>query len=107
MKDAIINDQSGKPRFVSDPDGFIREALFKGSLFNPYAYCHKPIIINDINLPLEKVIWKLKMYPQNSGDYVIDYDIILLWSTEKRVITGANILGRLSRGIAMRKIRKP
>jgi len=103
----IINDQSGKPRFVLDSDGFIRGALFKGSLFNPYAYCHKPIIVNDMNLSLEKVIWKLKVYPQNSGDDVIDHDIILLWSTEKRVITGADILGRLLRGIATRKSRKP
>ena len=65
------------------------------------------LIFRDINLPLEKVIWKLKMYPQNSGNDVIDHDIILLWSTEKRVITGADILGRLLRGIATRKIRKP
>ncbi len=102
----IINDQSGKPRFVLDSDGFIRGALFKGLLFNPYAYCHRPIIVNDMNLPLEKVIWQLKVYPQNSGDDVVDHDIILLWSTEKRVITGADILGRLLRGIATRKSSK-
>ncbi|MCK5508340.1 MAG: DUF21 domain-containing protein [Desulfobacterales bacterium] len=99
----IINDQSGKPRFVLDSDGFIRGALFKGSQFNPYTYCHRPIIVKDINLPLKKVIWQLKVYPQNSGDDVIDHDIILLWSTEKRVITGADILGRLLRGIVTRK----
>ncbi len=102
----IINDKSEKPHFVLDSDGFIRGALFKGSLFNPYAYCHRPIIINDINLPLKKVIWQLKVYPQDSNDDVIDNDIILLWSTEKRVITGADILGRLLRGIATRKSRK-
>ena len=82
----ILWGNSGKPRFVLDSDGFIRGALFKGLLFNPYTYCHKPIIVNDINLSLEKVIWKLKVYPQNSDDDVIDHDIILLWSTEKRVI---------------------
>ena len=79
----------------------------KGSLFNPYVYCHRPIIVNDMNLPFEKVIWQLKVYPQNSGDDVVDQDIILLWSTEKRVITGADILGRLLRGIATRKSMKP
>ena len=99
----IINDQSGEPRFVLDSDGFIRGALFKGSQFNPYTYCHRPIIVNDINLPLKKIIWQLKVYPQNSRDDVIDHDIILLWSTEKRIITGADILGRLLRGIVTRK----
>jgi len=32
----------------------------------------------------------------------IDHDVILVWSNEKRVITGADILGRLLRGIAIR-----
>ena len=103
----IINDKSEKPCFVLDSDGFIRGALFKGSLFNPYAYCHRPIIVNNMNLALGKIIWELKVYPQNSSDDVVDHDIILLWSTEKRVITGADILGRLLRGIATRKSRKP
>jgi metal transporter CNNM len=31
---------------------------------------------------------------------VIDADVILVWGAEKRVITGADILGRLLRGIA-------
>jgi hypothetical protein len=33
---------------------------------------------------------------------VIDEDIILLWGETKRVITGADILGRLMRGIVPR-----
>ena len=37
-------------------------------------------------------------------DDVIDDDLILIWTDEKRVITGADILGRLLRGIALRDI---
>jgi len=37
-------------------------------------------------------------------DDVIDDDLILIWFKEKRVITGADILGRLLRGIALRDI---
>ncbi len=32
-------------------------------------------------------------------------DIILLWAPQKRIITGADILGRLLRGIAAREER--
>ena len=40
------------------------------------------------------------------GD-VADDDLILMWSSERRVMTGADILGRLLRGIAMRDILHP
>jgi hypothetical protein len=33
------------------------------------------------------------------GDDVIDQDIILFWGSQKRIITGSDILGRLMRGI--------
>jgi hypothetical protein len=39
-------------------------------------------------------------------DDVIDHDLILLWSDEKRVITGADILGRLMRGTGVQDIRR-
>jgi metal transporter CNNM len=31
---------------------------------------------------------------------VVDEDIILFWGTDRRIITGSDILGRLLRGIA-------
>jgi hypothetical protein len=39
-------------------------------------------------------------------DDVIDHDLILLWADEKRVITGADILGRLLRGTSLQDIRR-
>ena len=42
------------------------------------------------------------MYPESGTDVVIDHDLILVWSNEKRLITGADILGRLLHGIARR-----
>jgi metal transporter CNNM len=32
---------------------------------------------------------------------VIDNDLILVWDSQKRIITGADLLGRLLRGIAI------
>ena len=45
---------------------------------------------------------KLKVDGKSAADDIIDNDIILLWADERRVITGADILGRLMRGITYR-----
>ena len=34
---------------------------------------------------------------------IIDNDLILCWNNERRIITGADLLGRLLRGIAGRR----
>ena len=52
--------------------------------------------------PLGEVINKLRVHPEHSEDDVIDNDLILCWNNEKRIITGADLLGRLLRGIAGR-----
>ena len=83
---------------VLDADGFLRHAIFHERV-NPYTYCHRPVIIRDPQTPLGDVINRLKVEPQTPGDDVIDQDIILTWGEERRVITGADILGRLMRGI--------
>jgi hypothetical protein len=66
----------------------------------PYRYCHRPIVVKDTRLPLGNVLSRLKSQSQRTGQDVIDRDIILVWGKEeKRVITGADILGRLLKGI--------
>ena len=45
------------------------------------------------------VIGRMKVKPERLGDDVIDNDLILVWGDEKRIITGADLLGRLLRGI--------
>jgi metal transporter CNNM len=42
----------------------------------------------------------MKVAPERPGDDVIEHDLILVWGEQKRVITGADLLGRLLRGIA-------
>jgi hypothetical protein len=96
----IITDSSDKPVFVLDADGFIRKALFDERPFSPYAYCHRPIIVKDVKAKLGDVILQLQEPHQIDGEGVIDHDIILVWGEEKRVITGADILGRLLQGVA-------
>ena len=93
------------PLLVLDADGFLRAALFaKEKPVDPYLYCHRPIVINNPHEPLGEVIWKLKALTQVPDDEVIDKDVILVWSeSHKRVITGADLLGRLLQGMGHEK----
>lgn len=96
---AIISDPRGKPRYVLDTDKFLREALMETATFSPWACCHVPIIVNDHNLSLGDVILQLKNRSTRADDETIDRDVVLVWGTEKRIITGADILGRLLKGV--------
>ena len=98
----IITDENDEPQLVLDSDGFLRAALFESVPLSFYTFCHRPIIVRDSHIRLGNVIWKLKVRPETSEDDVIDQDVILVWGVEKRVITGADLLGRLLRGIVSR-----
>jgi metal transporter CNNM len=99
----VITDPDGAPQFILDADGFLREALFELGHLNPYDYCHRPLIVYDGQTQLGEIVWKLEVKPIHEADDVIDKDIILLWDeSDRRVITGADILGRLLRGIVTR-----
>jgi metal transporter CNNM len=96
----IITDHDGRPRFAMDADGFVLGALFDGDSFRPFQFIHRPIIV-DPTQTLGEAILQLEVHPEHPADDVIDEDLILVWSDERRkVITGSDILGRLLRGIA-------
>jgi len=96
----IVTDDAGKPVVVLDSDGFLREALFDETRLTLYHHCHRPIIVKDANARLGDVILQFKTSHQVEDSGVIDHDIILVWGPQKRVITGADILGRLLQGVA-------
>jgi len=102
----ILLDEQREPSMVLNANAFLRDALFGAGDLNPYVYCHRPILIKEPGTLLGKVLSGLKVYPKSEVDDVIDDDLILIWSKEKRVITGADILGRLLRGIALRDLRQ-
>mgnify|MGYP001822363019 CR=1 FL=1 len=102
----IIVDEHNEPGLVLNANKFLRDALFDKQAFNPYSYCHRPIIVRDSSTLLGKVLSRLSIHGTREVDDVIDHDLILLWSDEKRVITGADILGRLMRGTAVQDIRR-
>ena len=98
----IVTDLDGEPVFVLDSHYFLRDALFDQLESNPGAYWHRPVIVRDLQTKLGDVIGRMKVSPERPDDDVIDNDLILVWGAQKRIITGADLLGRLLRGIATR-----
>jgi hypothetical protein len=98
----ILTNAAEEPIYALDADGFLRAALLKKGELDPLMFCHKPVVITDPKLQLGSVLRKLKVYSEKHDDDVVDRDIILVWfESTKKIITGADILGRLLRGIAL------
>jgi len=101
----VLVDPRDRPRIVIDADGFLRGALLEGDAFDPDSHCHRPLVVTDPTLRLDWVLRMLRVDPDHPNDDVIDRDVVLLWTPKhRRVLTGADILGRLLRGIAARNI---
>jgi metal transporter CNNM len=95
----IIVDASGRPSFVLDAHHFLRDSLFDAASVDPKVHWHRPIIVTDMRTPLGSVMGRMSVKAEHPEDDVIDNDLILVWGEEKRIITGADLLGRLLRGI--------
>jgi len=96
----IFADPAGEPRLVLDAHHFLSDTLFDTASAAPEAYWPRPITVTDPQTRLGDVIPRMRVRPERPGDDVIDKDLILLWGEQKRIITGADLLGRLLRGIA-------
>src|SRR6201999_2566358 len=109
MKWVIITDEAtGDPAFVLDAHHFLRDALFNELEMDTSAYWHRPIVVRDTKAKLGDVIGKMRVVQETPEDDVIENDLILVWSTRKRIITGSDLLVRLLRGIAtVEPIKQP
>jgi metal transporter CNNM len=52
------------------------------------------------------VIGRMKVKPEHPEDDVIDNDLILVWGKQKRIITGADLLGRCLPGIVTQDVHR-
>lgn len=96
----ILVDEDGKPQLVLDADAYLRAIMTDAAAVDAYSHCHRPILVTDANSPLGHIIERLREGIDVDSDAAIDKDIVLLWTDEvKKVITGADLLGRLLRGI--------
>ena len=98
----VITDEHHTPQMVLDADGFLRELLVEHR-YKPLRHCHRPIILDHTHIPLGELLTQFRVNPEHVEDDVIDHDLVLIWTpNQKRIITGADILGRLLRGIVKR-----
>jgi metal transporter CNNM len=102
----VITDPSHNPVMVLDADQFLREAIYGPGHANVFSFCHRPIIVTGKGKNMGEVINKFKVMAEHAEDDVVDNDIIIYWDEQKRIITGADILGRLFRGIVEREGKK-
>ncbi len=97
----VLTNLDGEPLLIIDADGFLRAALFQSENFDPYNFCHRPVIITDETTSLNEAILKMKVNTSidKNFDGVIQHDVLLIWGDTKRIITGADIFGRLLKGM--------
>jgi hypothetical protein len=94
-----ITGPDNEPLLVLDADGFLRDTFLGEGDVHPLSYCHRPIVVRDGKTHLGEIMRQLRVHTERSDDDIVDYDIILLWSDLKQVITDSDLLNRLMRGI--------
>jgi hypothetical protein len=100
----ILTDNNHYPAFALDSDAYLRRVYGAvDEAIDPFLYCHKPVILNDPKTRLGAVLSLMKSEADEQSDTPLKQDLILLWSDEKRIVTGADILGRLLKGIGLYK----
>ena len=98
----IIVNGAGPPSLVLDADAYLRGVFSaNGAVVDPLEFCHRPVIVSDPELRLGAVIALFKADTAAQSDLPLKQDVILLWGEQRRIITGADILGRLFKGIGL------
>jgi metal transporter CNNM len=99
----VVITSSGEPLRVLDFSRMLRVALFMTGPVDPELFCHHPVVVRDPATLLGEVIPQLVVERTGVGDNVIDKDMVFLWGEQKRILTGADLLGRLFHGIVLQK----
>lgn len=96
----VFTNENKEAKLVLDTDGFIRSAIFEKRPVGIEQFCHIPLIIRDEKSNLGMLLKDLKSNTDIHSDTPIEKDIVLIWGkNHKRIITGADIFGRLLKGI--------
>ena len=83
-----------------DADGYLRSTLIDKESTDIKKYCHFPIIYDSIDVTLGAIIERLRANINDESDKPLKKDVALIWTADvKRIITGADLLGRLLKGI--------
>lgn len=94
----IFTDENKEPRLLLDADEFLRDVLLNHKEVDPYQYCHRPILIQNDRTNLGSVIRLMKRSNKDNHG-VMENDVVLVWTDNPRIITGADLFDRLLNGI--------
>lgn len=101
----IVDEETNEPLLVLEAEAYVYAIFSEQPELDIYDHCHRPIIVTDEETTLDQVLEKLKVEAEHGEDFVVDDDVILFWADEnKRIITGADILGRLLKGIVQHNV---
>lgn len=95
----IFTDPEDVPSLVLNANDFLRAVLFSSDHVNIRHFCHRPVVVNNTRVMLGNVLSHLTATASRGSEDVIEYDLVLVWAEQRRVITGSDILGRLLRGV--------
>jgi hypothetical protein len=98
----ILVDSGNMPIWAIESDAFLRAVFTAGDTeVDPRQFCHKPVVVTNPGTRLGEVIARLKSPVEAQSDAPTPRRVILLWGERKRIITDADILGRLLKGIGV------
>ncbi len=96
----IFVNKENNPVAVLDADGFIRSIISPKLTKDIRVFCHRPLMIKDPSTDLATVLNMLRGSLVRSADTPIQHDLVLLWEPDsKKIVTGADIFGKLLQGI--------
>jgi metal transporter CNNM len=96
----VLTDEHNAPQYLLDADAFLRHSVYENERTFIQKYCHRPLVVSNPAESFGSALQRLQVAPERYDDGVIDNDVILLWTEDcKKIITGADILGRLLRGV--------
>jgi len=114
LRAVIVGEEDGRPQLVINTTEYL-SSLFalehgksqdedKFASLDIYDFCHRPIVVFDSKTTLDDVLGEFVVEANDHDDHVVDRDVVIYWTQEqKRIVTGADIFGRLLRGIARRE----
>lgn len=94
----VLADLKGTPQLLLDADEFLRASLLDKAPINPYKFSHRPIILTNPKTKLGTVL-RLLRQSKTVKKGVIENDVVLIWTDQPRIITGADLFDRLLHGI--------
>lgn len=114
LRAVIVGEEDGRPQLVINTTEYLSslfalehgksQAADKLANLDIYDFCHRPIVVFDNKTTLDDVLGEFVVEANDHDDHVVDRDVVIYWTQEqKRIVTGADIFGRLLRGIARRE----